>query len=177
MDVTAQLYIFTKLPDLEEQLSDLLQALSQAGYSALEGMFGYPPETPDPVAVDGLRYQALHLGTRLLEPLAERIEFCQRLGATDVCCSGPLQWNQRDAVSFRATAQHLNAAGRELRAAGIHLHYHNHEFEFDEVAPGQTAMDLLLSECDSETVTLCLDVGWQWLTGTDPLAFLGPSNS
>ena len=65
---------------------------------------------------------------------------------------------------------HLIVFGR--RYNGIAFHYHNHDYEFDDLGGGTTAMDLLLDGLDNDAVDLCLDVGWVYVAGEDPGAFL-----
>ena len=37
--------------------------------------------------------------------------------------------------------------------------YHNHDYEFEDLDEGMTAMDLLLDNLDNDAVAHCLDVG------------------
>ena len=62
--------------------------------------------------------------------------------------------------------------GRCLRDAGATFHYHNHDYELEDLGGGTTAMDLLLGELDDTAVDLCVDVGLGARGGRDPAAFL-----
>jgi sugar phosphate isomerase/epimerase len=153
-------------------MPEILDGLAEAGYEAVEAMHGHPPADRPTVERAGLSFTALHIGASLLEPLDPLVAFLQSVGATDVCSSGPLVWNQRSIADYRATAKVLNEKGRRLRDLGIHLHYHNHEFEFEPVDGQMTGMAVLLDELDAANVTLCLDAGWVWTAGQDPVGFL-----
>jgi sugar phosphate isomerase/epimerase len=85
---------------------------------------------------------------------------------------GLLQWNERSANDYRMAAHALNERGRRLRDEGIHLHYHNHDFEFAQVDGAATGMDILLDELESDVVDLCLDIGWLWRAGLDPVKWM-----
>jgi sugar phosphate isomerase/epimerase len=107
-----------------------------------------------------------------LDDVSGIIEYSQAMGGQDVCSSGLLQWNERSAADYRASASVLNERGRQLREADIHLHYHNHDFEFEAVDGSTSGMDILLHELDFDVVDLCLDVGWVWRAGLDPVQWM-----
>jgi sugar phosphate isomerase/epimerase len=162
--VAAQLYIFSQLRDLEIQTPELLNGLAEAGYDAVEGMYGKPPYTPAEMLASGLRYYAPHLTP---PQITASVAFAQTMHATDICTSGPLAWNNRTPSDWQETATALNAHGEILRAQDIHLHYHNHDFEFvDET------FEAFIAQLDTDAVSLCFDAGWAALAGHDPVAFL-----
>jgi sugar phosphate isomerase/epimerase len=172
MWIAAQLYIFSKQPDQAQRIDGVLSALAGAGYQAIEGMYRLPPQEPGVLARHGLRYVAPHLTPRELNPLDTATAFCRSMGATHICSSGLLEWNQRSPDDYRRSTAALNELGRRLRGEGIHLLYHNHEFEFEKVDGTKTGMDLLLANLDVDAVRLCLDLGWLWIAGADPVRFL-----
>lgn len=75
------------------------------------------------------------------------------------------------ADDWKMNADFLNRKGAALKAAGIKVGYHNHNFEF---APqgSTTGLDILLANTDPALVTFEADVGWMAAAGVDPLAFL-----
>ena len=172
MIIAAQLYICNKMPDLDARIGGLLRGLKEAGYEAVEAMAGKAPHDKETLQTANIAYAAAHLTPPGLEPLAPLIEFLKEVDARHVCTSGPLQWNARTAGDYRQTADFLNAKGQQLREHGIHLHYHNHEFEFDRVDGEQTAMNLLLAALDPNAVTLCFDAGWAERAGQNAAAFM-----
>jgi sugar phosphate isomerase/epimerase len=164
LSVAAQLYIFSQLPDLETQTPHLLTGLAEAGYDAVEGMYGKPPYTPAELSASGLRYYAPHLTPPQLN---EGTTFAEVMHATDICTSGPFTWNDRTPTDWQNTANVLNTYGVMLRAKNIHLHYHNHDFEFiDET------FEPFINKLNPDAVSLCFDAGWAALAGHDPVAFL-----
>ena len=58
--------------------------------------------------------------------------------------------------------------GKQFRDEGIHLHYHNHDFEFLKVDGNKTGMDILMEGLDFRVVDLCVDVAWVMRGGDDP---------
>lgn len=172
MLIAAQLYIFSKWPDQEQRIDGILSRLAGAGYQAIEGMYRLPPQKIDVVARHKLRYFAPHLTPKDLNPTGKAVAFCRSMGATHLCSSGLLEWNQRSADDYRRSAEALNELGRALRADGIQMLYHNHEFEFEKVDGTKTGMELLLEHLDFNVVRLCLDLGWLWIAGANPVRFL-----
>ena len=77
----------------------------------------------------------------------------------------------RGAGAFRAFASKLNDFGRQCRAAGIRLCYHNHAFEFAP-AGSKTILEQLMEETDPGHVVLELDIFWVSITGNDPVQLL-----
>jgi sugar phosphate isomerase/epimerase len=72
---------------------------------------------------------------------------------------------------WKLNADFLNAKGAALKRLGLHLAYHNHNFEFAPVA-GSTGFDLLLRDTDPAVVSFEMDAGWVVAAGADPGALL-----
>jgi sugar phosphate isomerase/epimerase len=79
---------------------------------------------------------------------------------------------QRSGIDgIRRLAARLNRAAEKCRAAGMHLCYHNHAFEFDPKV-GKLPMDVLMEETSKDLVGLELDIFWVKVAGHDPVAML-----
>lgn len=152
----------------------VLDAVAAAGYDALECVAADPQAFRHQLDQRGLVYAGAHTTPSKLEDVTDLIKTLKIMGAADVSNSGLVNWNERSPDDYRKTIEVLNRAGRKLRAEGIRLHYHNHDFEFepqDEIG-GRTGMDLLLEGLAPEAVDLCVDVGWVHKAGLDPVTFL-----
>lgn len=68
---------------------------------------------------------------------------------------------------YRRFPDAMNRAGEKCRAAGLHLGYHNHAFEF-ETLEGLVPMNFFLDRFDPALATLEMDVFWWSLAGRDP---------
>ena len=172
MKIGACLYILGTDRRTQGEFEGILRRLAAAGYEGVEALpdnlGDYQPAPGGPV----LPLAAYHTGTVALLDLPPVTEYLRLMDCQAVCCSGPVEWNQRGREEWEETIRVLNTAGARLRDQGVALHYHNHGFEFEAVAGGGTPMDLLLTGRDFDVVDLCLDMGWQWLAGSDPAAFL-----
>ena len=177
--VGAQLMVLGGHPtikyDIETQTDLILDTLVEAGYAGVEG--GPRDAAAYRQALDkrGLRYGGSHVSLAALDN-AETVErltaYLQTLGSRDICNSGLMQWNNRSAEDYHQAVAVLNTAGRAFRKAGITLHYHHHDFEFEKVEGEKTGLDILLGETDPDAVDLCVDIAWVQKGGSDPAAFL-----
>jgi sugar phosphate isomerase/epimerase len=151
-----------------------MSAAAASGYRAVETFGPVADAKALRVHLDhlGLVCAARHLTLAELDALEREAEIVHALGANDICSSGLYSWNQRSAQDYIDSARRLNQAGAALRAHGIHLHYHNHEFEFLAMDGARTGMDLLLEHGDPAAWDFCIDVGWVQQGGVDPVAFL-----
>ena len=77
----------------------------------------------------------------------------------------------RDRATWTAFAHDLNRAGRQARAAGLRLGYHNHNWEFFRLddGSGDRAYDVLVKETDPRYVHFELDLFWAWRGAADPV--------
>jgi sugar phosphate isomerase/epimerase len=74
-----------------------------------------------------------------------------------------------DAKSIAAFCNHI---GEGAKANGLTYCYHNHFFEFVELAGGATGYDILLNETDPALVVFEQDCGWTAVAGKNPAALL-----
>lgn len=150
----------------------VLDQLAAAGYDAVE--IGPIPghDIPSLLAARRLRACGPHGTLANNETVEDWLRFCEATGAHDVCCSGLHRWGELSVEDYLRGAEELNRRGDFLRRHEIHLHYHNHAFEFDRLAGDITGMDYLCQHLDPACVDLCVDVAWVARAGHDPLHFL-----
>ncbi|WP_313686866.1 sugar phosphate isomerase/epimerase [Pantoea sp.] len=72
---------------------------------------------------------------------------------------------------WQQMGQRLDAIGKKLKAQGMTLAYHNHNFEMKKY-DGQTALDILMSSSNPEHLKLELDAAWASRGGQDPAVIL-----
>lgn len=75
------------------------------------------------------------------------------------------------ADDWKRIAETLNAKARALKASGLRVGYHNHNFELAPVG-ATNGLELLLAGTDPSLVTFELDLGWLAAAGVDAVAFL-----
>ncbi len=163
----------------EQAAADLpgtLARVAEIGYDGVEfaGYYGVAPaEVRKTLEATGLAVAGAHVGFELLEDdLAHQIDLAAAVGCPAIGCPGI--WNVAyDLATFERMAATFNRAAVACHAAGLGFFYHIHGFEFVEVAPGQTGMDILLAQMDPVLVTLEPDTHWVARAGVDPVTFVG----
>lgn len=76
-----------------------------------------------------------------------------------------------DAAGWTALGKELGEIARKVRARGMTLAYHNHDFELADF-DGRTGLELLFEAAGPELTTE-LDLAWVARAGYDPAAMLG----
>ncbi len=80
--------------------------------------------------------------------------------------------DQRSLEDWKRHAAALNLAGEKFADAGLRLAYHNHQFEFDDLGGGTTAMEVLMDGTTSKTLDFELDIFWASLASIDIAALM-----
>lgn len=79
---------------------------------------------------------------------------------------------REDADKVKEFCRIVNDIGKKMHSMGVHLAYHNHDFEFKPLDNGKNLMDIILEETDPEYFKLIPDVAWLQYSGNDPCEFL-----
>jgi sugar phosphate isomerase/epimerase len=87
----------------------------------------------------GMVYAGSHMALSGNPDVDNIIEYLRVMGSSDVSNSGLIKWGDLTLDDYRESIKLLNDAGRRFREAGVHLHYHNHAFEFDKSTATRTA--------------------------------------
>jgi inosose dehydratase len=146
---------------------------------ALSGFDGYEPSADNPQEFDrlgpllkkhGLEMRSLYVNSTLHErdkaqasiesvlAIARRAtEFGTKIIVTN---PSPIRWGgpeNKDDAQLRVQAAALEKLGRELKAMGLTLAYHNHDIELRNAA---REFHHMMVGTDPAYVTLCLDAHW-----------------
>jgi len=149
------------------------------GEVARSGVQGYEPLATSPEQVDhlvsllkkhNLEMRSLYVNTLLHDPAKaeESIEtvlaIAQRASKTGttiiVTNPSPIRWGgteNKDDTQLRLQGTSLEKLGKELRAMGLTLAYHNHDIELRKSA---REFHHMLAGTDPEYVKFCLDSHW-----------------
>jgi sugar phosphate isomerase/epimerase len=170
--VGSQLIVFGKKYDIENDIEAILDSLQKAGYAAVEGGPRDAARYRPMLDKRGLVYAGSHMAISGKPDIEQLVEYSRIMGSSDVSNSGLVKWGDVTLDDYRQSIRLLNEAGRKLRDAGIHLHYHNHAFEFDKVDGSKSGMDILLDGLDADAVDFCIDVAWVQKGGENIVEYL-----
>ncbi len=145
----------------------VLRRLAQIGYGAVEP---YDP-LDDPAGFRaiadelGLAIPSTH-GPVLSDRREELAAAAATLGIEALIVPAVPAAEFADQAAVSRTAQRLNEAAAWAAGHGLHVGYHNHYWEFTELADGRPALDALADELVPE-VFLEIDVYWAVVAGVD----------
>lgn len=74
--------------------------------------------------------------------------------------TGMYRFDYRDKTKVEELCVQMNEAGRQLKEEGIHLLYHNHNYEFQKVDEHRTAYDFIVEHTDPAYLNFELDSYW-----------------
>jgi len=166
------LQLYTVRDHLEQDVPGTLQRVREIGYEHVElaGTHGLTPaEFKAALDAAGLHPISAHMGYEEItgEPQAVA-EAAQTLGVDHVvvpCIDGA---HTPDKEGWLTCARAMDAAGAQLREAGLNLAYHNHAHEF-ETYDGATVYDLIMGTAAPEHLAAEIDTFWVQYAGLDPV--------
>lgn len=168
-----QLYTVRAL--MAKDVEGTLAALGKMGYKEVE-FAGYYNRDPKALrgTLDGagLTAPSAHIPLDALRTsLGPTLDAAAVVGHQFIVCPF-LMPNERTDESFKRLTDDLNRIGGEVKARGMQLAYHNHDFEFKPMADGKLPYDAMLAGTDPSLVKMEVDLYWMTFAGKDPLAYL-----
>lgn len=177
MRLSVQLY--TLRDDLAGDLRGTLQGVKEAGldYVELAGMYGKTAQEWRTMLDDlGLKASGSHVGLDDFEnDEAKAIADAKLFGQPFVVV--PYSPPATFAQDWPKLKERMKAVAPAIKASGMSLLYHNHDFEIAEGPNGKTFLENLFDGLDPEAVGSELDIAWVKIGGKDPVEFmrtLGP---
>lgn len=172
MKISVQIYSIREAGDFDTQLA----LARRCGFEWVETVatHGLAPQAfADKVASHGLKVSSMHAGIVLLEAdMSPVLEACRLTGCPLVVMPWlPMGERPATAEGWRAIGRRLATLGDAVRAAGLQLAYHNHDWEF-LTFEGRTALEWIFSETSPAQLRWEADLGWVARAGADPLAWI-----
>lgn len=149
-------------------------ALARMGYQGVETAgFGNLDSAAAAAALQaaGLKCSGMHVPIDALRKPEQVLVDALRLGTKNVLCP----WYPKELLTTPAACaafgEELARLALRFRAAGIQLHYHNHDGEI-ALLEGKTAFEHILDAAAPSLLGGEVDVYWVKVGGQDPAAFL-----
>ena len=166
------LQMYTVRDVCEKDFIGALRQVADIGYAGIElaGTYGLSAsELRDVLNELNLKCPGNHTGERDVDKL---VAFNQTIGCTYI--GGPALppgGFPKDEASCLAAAKHMNEVGAAYKARGLHLYYHNHAHEFEQVN-GKYILDIFYENTHPDLVYAEIDVFWVQYANVDPAAYL-----
>jgi sugar phosphate isomerase/epimerase len=174
MAPTIGVQLYTVRDSCRRDFLGTLHAVAGVGYPAVEGfgsVFGAPHlEVRRTLDELGLVMPSAHVPLEGLEGrLDEAIDLWGGLGCHTLVCPWVDEATRTGPGAWERLGDRLDRVGERLRAQGLALAYHNHDFE---LANGDDGLARLLGSARPEHLGLELDAFWIEHAGRDPVAYL-----
>lgn len=174
-NIGCQLYTLRSVIDAQPKA--VLDQLAAAGYIEVEAVRGNLAKIWDSLQSTKLKPVSLHIDTAYFttqqDKLGPALDDAKAKGFQFVVCPYIAPQDRGGADVMKKLADTLNMAGEKCRAAGTHLCYHNHAFEFEPLPEtDKTLLDVLLEAADPKLVGLEFDIMWAGVAGVDPITVL-----
>lgn len=187
------LQLYTMRDELEKNAKETIEKVAKIGYAHVETFHNYdgpghkemfwgmtPKEFKNLLTKNNLvshsgHYQLndfLTIGNGKDEALKIQLGAAAEIGQQYfvVPIPPPALWDKMKAADFKFMAAQLNKAGEYAKQFNMKIAYHNHFFEFRNLANGKTGYDILLEGTDKSTVFYELDLFWAVKSGVDPVS-------
>jgi sugar phosphate isomerase/epimerase len=166
------LQLYTLRAETAKDMPGTLRRVAAMGYTAVEPA-GYGNSDAqamgDLLGELGVSVCAAHVGLDKLEGgFAQAVSELRALGCDRAVVPFIPQHLRADGA---ALGEQLNRLGEQLKAEGIRLAYHNHDFEFAPQAGG-SLWEQLVAGTDPALVGLELDIFWAEVAGVSPAELL-----
>lgn len=175
--IAAQLYTLRAFTQTAEDFDRSMAKVAAIGYRAVQ-ISAIGPIDPHAVAEICAKHRltvcATHFSFEQLQTELPKVVEKHRLwGCPTVGVGSMPERYRKDAAGFRAFAAEASEIGRRLKAEGLTLIYHDHNFEFEKFSlpdgGAKTGMEILLTESDPKALEFELDTYWVQAGGADPV--------
>jgi sugar phosphate isomerase/epimerase len=166
--------LYTVRNDLARDFEGTLARIAEIGYDEVE-FAGYHGKSPSEVrailTLLGLAAPASHVPIEVFRRDADgAIAEAKTVGHQYLVVPWLAPAERRSIDDYRRLAEELNRFGEKVRAAGMRLGYHNHDFELGAM-DGSVPLDMLFDRTDPNLVIFELDLYWVTKGGADPLTY------
>jgi sugar phosphate isomerase/epimerase len=166
--------LYTARRDLARDFEGTLARIAEIGYREVE-FAGYHDKTPSEVRAVltrlGLAAPSSHVAIEVFRrDIDGAIAAATHVGHRYLVVPWLDPAERRTIDDYRRLAEELNRFGEKVRAAGMQLGYHNHDFELAPIG-GSVPLDVLIERTDPNLLVLELDLYWVTKGGADPLTY------
>lgn len=167
--------LYSLRDDMEKDMDATLKAVADMGYDCVEfaGYFGKSAEEVKAMLDKyGLEAISVHQGYEVfLEDEKANIDYLKTLGVK--FCAIPWMDVKKHKGNdvYPQTVAEITKVAKALKAAGIQMCYHNHDFEFEKY-DDKFLLDWLYEDIPSDLLETEIDTCWVKYAGYDPCEYI-----
>lgn len=167
------LQLYSVRDEMEKDMDATLKAVKEMGYDYVEfaGYFGKTAEEVKALLDKyGLTAISVHQATDLFEKEGKAaVDFLNTIGVE----YSAIPWYDKNELynNWDETVKKFEEVSKLLKAGGIQLMYHNHDFEFVKI-DGEYVLDKLYRTLDAETIMPEIDTCWVHYAGVNPAEYV-----
>jgi len=163
--------------EMEKDMDAALKKVKESGYDYVEfaGFFGKSAKEVKSI-LDKYELEAVsvHQGPELyFEEGQKLIDYLKEIGIK--YCAIPWYTVDEYFNNWDSTMEKFNKFGEALKADGIQMLYHNHDFEFKTI-DGKTILEKIYSEIPGDILQPEFDTCWVHYANNDPAAYIKKFN-
>lgn len=169
------LQLFSIRDEMEKDMDKALKTVKEMGYDYVE-FAGYFGKTAEEVKAlldkHGLTAVSVHQGYDVfLTDEKYNIDYLKTIGVK--YCAIPWMDRKKHAGGelFKQTVEEITKVAKALKAAGIQMLYHNHDFEFEKYE-GKFLLEWLYDSIPADLLQTELDTCWVRYAGNDPAEYM-----
>ena len=167
------LQLYSVRDEMEKDMDATLKAVKEMGYDYVE-FAGYFGKTAEEVKTLLDKYElkaiSVHQATDLFEKEGKAaVDYLNTIGVE----YSAIPWYDKNELynNWDETVAKFAEVSKLLKAGGIQLMYHNHDFEFVKI-DGEYVLDKLYRTFDAETLMPEIDTCWVHYAGVNPAEYV-----
>lgn len=170
------LQLYTVRDAAAEDFFGVLKQVKEMGYDFVEftaDFYGYEAcEIRAEMDKLGLKAVSAHVPIDMLvDDVQAVIDDFGTLGCKYIAVPWLDEARRPGSDAWPQVVEQIKGIGQALRAAGMTLLYHNHDFEFAKIG-GKYALDMLYESVPAEYLQTQIDTCWVKVAGEDPAAYV-----
>jgi sugar phosphate isomerase/epimerase len=171
-DFKLGLQLYTVRDDMDADMDAALGRVAEIGYKYVEFAGGYRGRSAEEVKElldkHGLICNSVHQAPQMFIDQGQvAVDFFKKFNVKYVAIPHYPITKLAGSEEWAASKDKFIKAARVLKAHGMKLGYHNHDFEFDKV-DGKYIHDYIFSEIDNDLIDPELDTCWVHYAGINP---------
>ncbi len=164
------------LENTPENFEQVMRQIKEMGYAGVElaGLYGLEPETVKRTLDEiGLIPISAHVPlVEMMEDAKGVAETYKKIGVSYIAVPYLPEEYRPNTPGYEMVLKEMARIGRIMQENGIHLEYHNHDFEFVKLPDGTFGFDDIYTQIPEELLKVEPDLCWIKVAGQSPVDYL-----